>query len=318
MTPALRMNCSEFETLLSPYLDGEFEAEERVEVERHLETCAECVRRLEVETSFRGALKRTAQQVATQERAPDRLRAAMSARISEEEGRHRRTRIAQLSAAALVLVTAGSGYLALRTPSDRPYVEQAALWHARQLPTEVNGEDPAGVERWFGGKLDHRVPVPRFANARVAGARLSLVKDRPAAYITYVAQEEDGPRRMGLFVFADSEHDISADPLPAVELAQSHGYNVARWREGEIVYQLVSDLKEADIRRMVMAPQGTRALDTALVRNNEPATDTPLIRTIESKEDVALSWEPVPASFAATHGPSPFERLDVRPATLQR
>jgi hypothetical protein len=42
-----------------------------------------------------------------------------------------------------------------------------------------------------------------------------------------------------------------------VQVGSSLGYNVAVWREGEIVYELVTDLDESDIRRMLAQQQGT-------------------------------------------------------------
>ena len=41
-------------------------------------------------------------------------------------------------------------------------------------------------------------------------------------------------------------------------VAPSHGFNVAVWRDEEIVYELVTDLDESDIRRM-LAEQGRQA-----------------------------------------------------------
>jgi hypothetical protein len=40
-----------------------------------------------------------------------------------------------------------------------------------------------------------------------------------------------------------------------VQVGSSLGYNVAMWREGEVVYELVTDLDETDIRHM-LAEQG--------------------------------------------------------------
>lgn len=316
MMPALRMSCEELEALLHPYLDGEFDAEERVEVERHLDSCATCTRHMQSEAAYREAMRRTARELAGGgPRAPERLRASLAATMGKEDRRRWQTQLFRLSAAALVLVTAGASYLALRPSPERPFVEDAALWHARQLPTEVSGDDPVGVERWFGGKLDHRVSVPRFLNARVAGARLSLVKDRPAAYITYVAHPDShAEKRVGLFVFADSDNDVRAEPLPAVELAESNGYNVALWREGEIVYQLVSDLDVADIRRLVAAQGGSIGSEESALAQAEFEDAAQAL-----SESLPLSFEPVPASFAASLASSPLERsFDVRAVSMQR
>lgn len=321
MMPALKMSCEELEALLQPYLDGEFDAEERVEVERHLDACVECSRHMQTEAAYRETMRRAARELAKDSRAPGSLRANLVANIALEDRRRRRTSLARLSAAALLLVTAGGSYLALRPAPERPWVEDAARWHSRQLPTEVSGDDLPGVERWFGGKLDHHVSVPRFENARVAGARLSLVKDRPAAHITYVAHPDSaGEKRVGLFVFADSDHDVEARPLPSVELAHSNGYNVALWREGEIVYQLVSDLEESDIREL-LAARGSPSQKAPGEQRLEREAHPELLSVWPSQsigEPLPVSMELPPASFAATLAPSFSERpFDVRPASMQ-
>jgi hypothetical protein len=95
--------------------------------------------------------------------------------------------------------------------------------------------------------------------SRLSGARISNVTDRPAAYISYESQtDKQGvpARRIGLFVFDDAQRDVKAPPLPSVQVGSSLGYNVAVWREGEIVYELVTDLDEKDIRRMLTEKGG--------------------------------------------------------------
>jgi len=124
------------------------------------------------------------------------------------------------------------------------------------------------VEAWFDGKLDHRVSVPRLPDVQLSGARISNVTDRPAAYISYErnADQQGAPaKRIGLFVFDDAKGEVEAPPLPSVQVGFSHGYNVAVWRDGEIVYELVSDLDESDIRRMVAEQAAMKSRPSRLV-----------------------------------------------------
>ena len=165
------------------------------------------------------------------------------------------------AAAALVVGVAGGTWLTLRPERSQRFVDDAARRHAKRLPAEVAGVSHENVEAWFDGKLDHRVSVPRLPNVRLSGARISNVSDRPAAYISYerTPEAQGAPsKRIGLFVFDDARRDVEAPPLPAVQVGSSQGYNVAVWRENEIVYELVTDLDESDIRRM-LAQQATAA-----------------------------------------------------------
>ena len=247
------MTCTELESLLHPYLDGEFEPHEQSNFEQHLAGCVECAQRVHSEMAFRGLLRRTSQAAAL--RAPDSLRGRIEKGFQREDRRAQLSSWFKLSAAAMVLVSAGAAYYYYRPASSVVFIEDAARRHAKALPLEIH----ENFEAWFAGKLNHRVPVPQLPNATLAGARLSNVHDKEAAYIAY-KYSGSPPRRIGLFVFDDTKGEVAASPLPSLALNSSHGYNVALWRDREIVYELVTDLDEADIRQMLSgANLGTQA-----------------------------------------------------------
>ncbi|HVE84389.1 MAG TPA: zf-HC2 domain-containing protein [Myxococcales bacterium] len=248
------MDCSDLQHVLYPFLDGEYGPEERVDIEGHLAGCVDCARRVNLEAKFRDTVRAKASpRRKSGPKASSGLKRSIMAGLRKEQQRQTQHRLLQVGAVAVLAMAAGGTYAMYRTPSRGPYVEDAAAHHARGLPMEIKDAPPEQVEAWFGDKLDHRVPVPRLANATVTGARLSNVRDRPAAYIRYEAatDQSPSPRRVGLFVFDDAEREVDAPAFPAMDLEQHRGFNVAIWRDGEIVYQLVSDLEEEDIRRMV-------------------------------------------------------------------
>ncbi len=248
------MTCQELEKFLYPYLDGEFQPEERLEVEAHLSRCPACAQRVHEEARMQQALRRAAREAVEGTRAPASLRAGLREGLRREQRRTRQWQWARASAAALVVVASGGVWMALQPEQHQRFMEDAARRHARKLPVEIAGGSHENVEAWFDGKLDHRVQVPRLPNVRLSGARISNVTDRPAAYISYerTPEAEGAPaRRIGLFVFDDSHREVEAPPLPSVQVGSSLGYNVAVWRDQEIVYELVTDLDETDIRRML-------------------------------------------------------------------
>ncbi|PTL85355.1 anti-sigma factor [Vitiosangium sp. GDMCC 1.1324] len=254
------MTCQELDSILYPYLDGEFQTDERLEVEAHLTGCAECARRVNEETRMQQSLRRAARHAVETTRAPDTLRARIQVGIREEQRRASQAWLLRASAAAVVVVMAGGTWLALQPKQHQRFMEDAARRHAKKLPTEIAGTSHEKVEAWFDGKLDHRVSVPRLPDVHLSGARISNVTDRPAAYISYERNPETQgapAKRIGLFVFDDARREVEAPPLPSVQVGSSLGYNVAVWREGEVVYELVSDLDETDIRRMI-AEQGAQ------------------------------------------------------------
>ena len=194
--------------------------------------------------------------------APESLKARIHQGIHGDQRRGLQRRVFQLSAAAASLaLVAALGNQQWHQRQRQLFVEEAARRHAKQLPMEMLGQ-PEVLEAWFGGKLGHRVTVPHFPNATTAGARLLNVRDREAAYIRYDAPRANSAevRHMGLFVFDDSG-DLGLAALPSAEIGNSHGYNVVTWREGDVVYELVTDLDERDIRALVPPPASRPSLD---------------------------------------------------------
>lgn len=230
------MTCREFDTQLTAYLDGELIAEASLSVEGHLAACEACRRRVEIERHNLHTIRQAAKAGAPA--APEAFKARLFENLRRDADHSRAVRVRRFAAmAAGVTVALVVGHQAWRGYQRRLYEQDAAFRHARQLPLEVQSAD--GVEQWFGGKVDYRVSVPRFPNAKVAGGRLLQVRDKQAAYIRY-----DGARPMGLFVYGD-DGDVDVGAKPA--MGSSHGYNVVTWRKGDVVYSLVSDLDEDDI-----------------------------------------------------------------------
>jgi len=140
-------------------------------------------------------------------------------------------------------------------------VEEAVRKHHRGLPLEVTTASvgPEAIPGWFAGKLDFKPTPPQFKEkeARVVGARLSHLREYPAAYIRY-----DLPRgQAGLFIVDDPERRFEATGREVqigprtLRVINAKGYNVAVWRQDEIVYSLVSDLGEDDLFQLVRDAQ---------------------------------------------------------------
>jgi anti-sigma factor RsiW len=120
----------------------------------------------------------------------------------------------------------------------------------------------ASIPAWFTGKLDFHPSPPPFHGdgVHVLGARLSNLRELPAAYIRY-----ELPRgQAGLFIVDDPHRTFEPDGREVqvgpqvLRVVNARGYNVAVWRENEIVYSLVSDLDEAALFDLVRTAQAAR------------------------------------------------------------
>jgi anti-sigma factor RsiW len=189
-------------------------------------------------------------------RAPEGLRERVERSLAKERRPLWRRALAPLPIATMAACAAGV-LVVLASHSGNPdLLEDAILYHHRGLPLEV---DAAAMPEWFAGKLDFRPALPRFGGGgvRVEGARLSNLREWPAAYVRYQL-----PRgQAGLFIVDDPARRFDAPGREVrlghevVRISSARGYNVAIWRQDEIVYSLVSDLDEAALFRLVQAAQ---------------------------------------------------------------
>jgi anti-sigma factor RsiW len=248
------MTCEELDSFLHPYLDGEFDAAERLAVEAHLSSCPPCAQRVASERHFLLSLKERLKGAATA--TPATLRSSIQEQIRTEQRRLTLASWGRWGAGALAAAAAFALYLHLRPSAHERLLEDAALRHAKRLPYEVQAASAAQVEAWFDGKLDYRVSVPNLPNATLTGARLSNVRERDAAYIGYQASLPSvaQPRRLSLFVLEDADDEPFAADWPDVEVRRVRGYQVATWRSAGMLYELVSDLDEPEFRRLLLRP----------------------------------------------------------------
>jgi len=245
------MNCSELDPLIYPYLDGELDETERGYLEGHVAVCVGCRGRLSREAAFQGALRRSAQ-LRTRAPAPEALRAMLRAGIHRESRRVQMLSWARWGSLALAAAAAGVVYMESRPGHREQLLEDAALRYQRRLPYELTTASRADVERWFGDQMSTRVALPHVPGATIAGARLSNLREHEAAYVVYQlpSQQRGEDRRLGLFVVEDPQREIpSVAAWPQVGVRNVRGVSIASWRSGGLVYELVSDMDEADLRR---------------------------------------------------------------------
>jgi anti-sigma factor (TIGR02949 family) len=267
--------CRDLESLLQPYVDGEFEPSDRADLEVHLAHCDHCRALVEHERRFRERVRQAAFVP-----APQALRERIDLGLRRE--RKWASAHAVFKSAAWVAVAACAGFIGYLELPDllEPLLRDAVTTHSRSLPVEVQGDEQR-VMNWFRGKVDFNVQLPHFRNVSLEGARLSHIRDHNAAYVVY-----GGPnaRRVSLFVFDDPHAQLELGLNPRrtriadreVVLGQARGYNVAVWRDNEIVYSLVSDLDERDIVNLLdgRAPVGEPALPPVLT---DPGSGMPQI-----------------------------------------
>jgi anti-sigma factor RsiW len=261
------IDCSEMERILEPFLDGEVEGADRGEAEAHLAGCLSCRSRAEARGRARDAVRarlREAVAAGPGARAPVGLRERIERTLAHERRPLWRRVLSPIPVAAAAACAAGVVVFVATRVAPNPLLEEAVRRHNRDLPLEVTSAAAGGPEAipgWFAGKLDFRPAPPHFRRegVRVMGARLSHLREWPAAYIRY----ELPTGHAGLFIVDDPEQRFHAQGRELrvgpsiVRVANARGYNVAVWRSDEIVYSLVTDVDEDDLAGLVATAQLT-------------------------------------------------------------
>jgi anti-sigma factor (TIGR02949 family) len=281
----MQLSCEDVATLLTPFVDGEFDAAEGAQIEAHLGGCHACARSARLQSAFKQTLRRSGGPSA----APEGLREAVLARLLDAEdpeqgsaqtfwawvSRRLTPRTVAFTAAAggiaAWLIAGGLQHPLLQADADRRvFAEQAhaalddgIAIHARTLPLDYTASDAGSVQRWLQGRLDFGVQLPRFAPQKgpppaLQGVRLSTLHSRPAAVISYLVPAVEG-RRVSLVIMDDPDPQMAGAVRQLqgrkVWLTQARGFNVASWRSHEIVYSLISDLDESDVLELVRAAE---------------------------------------------------------------
>lgn len=262
------MDCGELERAIDAYLDGEFDARERAEADAHLAKCERCRALADTQARIRSAIRARLREAmappATAGRAPAALRTRIEDALAQSRRPLWRRALSPLPLGALAACAAGVLVVLLTHGGGDPLVEEVVRNHHRGLPLEVIAASvgEASIPAWFADKLDFNPAPPRFRadGVHVLGARLSHLRERDAAYIRY-----ELPRgQAGLFIvddpgrrFGETGREVRLGPQ-VVRVLNARGYNVAVWRENEIVYSLVSDLDETALFELVRTAQAAR------------------------------------------------------------
>jgi anti-sigma factor RsiW len=237
------MDCTNAQTLLDTYLDGELDPVRNLEIEEHLHGCARCTQSSSGRQVFRQGLKtellyfkaptdlqkriqRSVRQAAQAE-APFRWVSLSWIKIA-----------APLAAAALVVLTLVPIFS--RPSSDELLAREVVASHIRSLMVnhlaDVPSTDKHTVKPWFNGKLDFSPPVSDLAKQGfpLVGGRLDYVDNRPVGALVYQRDKHV----INVFVWPSERSSKNSGPIYAQQ-----GYHVIRWTSAGMNFWVVSDLE---------------------------------------------------------------------------
>ena len=223
---------------------------------QHVDQCGSCQTYFEAQSHFSALLK----QKLESDPAPDPLRERVARMIERQQAADSGkpiTRRAALVAAGLALTTVPAAWLVYRNHSVGIFRE-ACLDHEKYLDAEsqIPSSNPTVIESWFRSKTEYAVRVPLFETADLLGGRLCFLKQRKAALVFYRKRG----RTVSLFQMDASGINLRSLDHEVIDgrsiwRGSFAGYNVAAFEDHNVVYVLVSDLRESELLEMASTAQ---------------------------------------------------------------
>jgi len=257
------LSCKLTKRFVPGYLDGELDLSRSIEMETHLQVCAECAGELKMQQALRAALQRGSLAYAAPQELRERIQASLrvsaaSAAAAPAEAAQRVSGwnafpFLRLAGAFAVLVLcavlAWQLLPGLHGPtSEQRLAAEVLTSHVRSLEAnhlmDVVSTDQHTVKPWFDGKLDFSPPVEDLASDGfpLVGGRLDYLQGRQVAALIYQRRKHF----INVFVWPDAAAAISTQVL-----TPQQGYNMTRWSRGGFQFWAVSDVSAPDLAEFV-------------------------------------------------------------------
>jgi anti-sigma factor RsiW len=242
------MNCDQARLLLHPYLDGELDVVQSLEIVEHLSHCDPCDQsRAQIQ-----GLSKVLGQAELRFTAPaalkERVQAALipSERPKVASAWQRWVALTVVAATLLAAVAFGVGRSGwFGKPSQQLLASEVTAAHLRSLQAEhlvdVRSSDRHTVKPFFSGKVDFAAPVVDLSDHGfgLVGGRLDVLEVHPVAAYVYQKRKHI----INVFVWPTSEATKSA-----TEELTSRGYSLLHWTGNGRVCWVISDLNPTELR----------------------------------------------------------------------
>jgi len=236
--------------LLHGYIDGELDIVKALEIEEHLQSCAECSQQYKELMVLKSVVSRTT----LFNPAPKGLEKRIKSSVRKANQASQPWLSLQLRWIAIAVFLVGFiilgvmiGSRAFNQSQEFTLAREVQSAHVRSLMashlTDITSTDQHTVKPWFNGKLDFSPPVVDLATQGfpLIGGRLDYIENYPVAALVYQRNKHD----INLFIWP------SGNTEEGLRYSTYNGYNVYHWTQSGMTYWAVSDLNPDELKSFV-------------------------------------------------------------------
>ena len=238
------MNCQDTRgVLLDAYLDGELDAINAQQFERHLAECASCRTTLGNYRKLHDSVRTHIPYYAVPADVEQKIRASLRPESSDRLLEWRGWTLAATALATVVLALALFQTMRRAPAAADVLAQEVVSSHIRSLManhlTDVVSSDRHTVKPWFNGKIDFAPDVRDLASQGfpLQGGRLDYLGARSTVALIYKRRGHT----INLFVWPTTEGDSRLHTMII------KGYNLVTWTRSHMAYWAVSDLNTNEL-----------------------------------------------------------------------
>jgi anti-sigma factor (TIGR02949 family) len=240
------MKCKDIEQLQHAFLDQELDPANAHAFAEHLAACPSCGKQLDAFLATKQAIKtQTTRHALPFELYKKVARMTASGQTTWASPSKKWLPLKWgTTGAGLAMAACLAFFMVARPDSEYMLEQQLIAGHIRSLQdnhlTDVVSTDQHTVKPWFNGRLDISPPVIDLTASGfpLVGGRLDYVDHHAAAAVVY----RYNAHVINLFVWPSDRPKIDVESIAARQ-----GYNMRRWRDGDLQFWAVSDVNPAKL-----------------------------------------------------------------------
>ena len=235
------------------YLDGELDSLASVEIEQHIESCAECAALRDAVTVLRKDIRGQASYYRADAKLRNHIGAALDHESAPPKATAKPPAIAPsrpfwngaFSGAAAMALAATLVFFIFAPAAQDQIANDVAAAHLRSLMgnhlIDVASSNRHTVKPWFDGHVDIAPPVADYGDQGfdLIGGRVDYVDGQRAAVVVY----RHGKHIVNVFAWKN-------DGKASSGMKTRDGYHLLAWQGGDLFYCAISDMAPGELEAL--------------------------------------------------------------------